>query len=49
LLRLLADDSNILEDSSGDRWPVQIIVTLLNQRFPPLCGTSIVWTMRKGV
>lgn len=35
LLRLLADDSNILEDSSGDRWPVQIIVTLLNQRFPP--------------
>jgi hypothetical protein len=35
LLRLMADVPDILEDSTGDRWPVQIMVTLLNQRFPP--------------
>jgi hypothetical protein len=35
LLRLIAEDPDILGESSTGRWPVALIVTLLNSRFPP--------------
>jgi hypothetical protein len=35
LLRLLADNPDILGDSSTGRWPVTLMVTSLNSRFPP--------------
>ena len=40
LLRLLAEDPNILQDSSGGQWPVKEIVARLNHRFPPPCWTD---------
>jgi len=39
LLRLMAEDPDILGVSSTGRWPVRLIVTLLNSRFP-----SATWT-----
>jgi hypothetical protein len=35
LLRLMAEDPDILGDSSNGRWPVRLLVALLNSRFPP--------------
>ena len=40
LLRLLAEDPDILQDSSGGQWPVKEIVAKLNHRFPPLPWTE---------
>jgi hypothetical protein len=43
LLRLLADDHSILDDSSGVQWPVRKLVVLLNERFspPPWSGDRV--------
>jgi hypothetical protein len=35
LLRLMADHATIFEDASGNQWPINRIVALLNERFPP--------------
>jgi hypothetical protein len=35
LLRLIADNPGILGNSSSGRWPVTLMVKLLNSRFPP--------------
>jgi len=35
LLRLMADDPDILDSSSGEQWPIKMIVALLNLRFSP--------------
>jgi hypothetical protein len=35
LHKLMADVPDILDDSSGDQWPVKRMVALLNDRFPP--------------
>ncbi len=40
LLRLMADDPDILGVSSTGRWPVRLMVTLLNSRFPPPTWTD---------
>ncbi len=40
LLRLMAEDPGILGVSSARRWPVRLIVTLLNSRFPPPTWTE---------
>jgi len=40
LLRLLAEDPDILQDSSGGQWPVKEMVARLNRRFPPPSWTD---------
>jgi hypothetical protein len=40
LLRLMADDPDILENSSARQWPMNKIVDLLNVRFPPPSWSS---------
>jgi hypothetical protein len=35
LLRLMAENPGILEDSSSGQWPVKTMIALLNIRFPP--------------
>jgi len=35
LLKLLADNPDILDESSGGQWPVKRMVALLNDRPPP--------------
>jgi hypothetical protein len=35
LLRLMADDPGLFEDSFGGQWPVKKMVVMLNDRFPP--------------
>jgi hypothetical protein len=35
LLRVMADDPDILDTSSGEQWPIKMIVVLLNSRFSP--------------
>jgi hypothetical protein len=40
LVRLLAQDIHIFEESYGGRWPVRAMVHLLNQRFPPPTWTD---------
>jgi hypothetical protein len=35
LLRLMSDVPDILDDSSGRHWPVQKMIALLNDHFPP--------------
>jgi hypothetical protein len=35
LLQVLAENSEILDNSSGGRWPIHEIVNMLNARFPP--------------
>jgi hypothetical protein len=40
LLRLLAENPGILQDSTGGQWPITELVTRLNSRFPPPSWTS---------
>jgi hypothetical protein len=40
LLRLIADDPDILDEASGDRWPVKKMVISLNNRFSPPLWTG---------
>lgn len=35
LLRVMADDPDILDSSSGEQWPIKMMVGLLNLRFSP--------------
>jgi len=40
LLRLLAENPGILQDSSGGQWPITELVAKLNNRFPPPSWTE---------
>ena len=40
LLHLLAEDPEILQDSSGGQWPIRTLIVRLNNRFPPLTRTG---------
>jgi|SRR5262245_31163815 len=40
LLRLLAENPAILQESSGDQWPIKEMVCELNRRFPPPAWTD---------